>query len=59
MGVIMPMIKTWRDHAREAQRLVTLAQTPEISNKSAIAHLYLAVVEITQALKGLETRDDD
>ena len=51
--------QSWRDHAREAQRLVTLAQTPDIASKVAIAHLYLAVVEITQALKGLETRDDD
>lgn len=51
--------QTWRDHAREAQRLVTLAQTPDIAPKVAIAHLYLAVVSITAALMELETRDDD
>ena len=49
------MIKTWRDHAKEAQDLLRRAQTPDIAERVVISHLYLAVVEITQALRKLDT----
>jgi hypothetical protein len=61
------MIQSWRDHVREAARLIDVVRRlrlrltpgPDADRAKAISHLYDAVVEITQALNKLETRDDN
>ena len=52
-------IKNWRDHVLDAQLSLAHAQAQNVTRADAITHLYQAVVEITQAMKKLETRDDD
>lgn len=59
VGETVIQIKSWRDYVQEAQRSLTQAQARDVTQVQAISHLYHAVVEITQALKKLETRDDD
>jgi hypothetical protein len=59
VGKTMMQVTDWREHVREATRLLALATAVADRTKSlCLSCLYDAVVEITQALNKLETRDD-
>jgi hypothetical protein len=56
VGETMTQDQSWRDHIREAYRLLALATAGADRAKSLrLSCLYDAVVEITQALNQLET----
>jgi hypothetical protein len=58
VGETMMQVTDWREHVREAERLLALSQAPKGDRTNAISYLYKAVVQITVALNKLETRDD-
>jgi hypothetical protein len=58
VGKTMMQVTDWREHVREAERLLALSQAPKGDRTRALSYLYKAVVEITQALNKLETAGD-
>ena len=53
------MIEDWHKCVREARRLLELSQLPDTSRTHAIKYLYESVVALTQALRLLDTPDED